>query len=155
MKINWGNGLLIAILVSSLGIVFLVILSSKENIDLVTEEYYPRELVFDQQIDKLKNTRDLQQKVIIEETADSILIRFPCTVANADWVEGEIWFYYAANKQADKKITIELNDAYIQKFALTEFTRGKCEIIIDWTDGKLGYMQQEILFLNETKFTGK
>jgi hypothetical protein len=145
MKFHWGHGLLIAIIISVLAISFLVFLSSRERIDLITEDYYPKGLKYDLQIEKIKNTNSLDKKLWIE-IRDSLIISFPQIVRSPDSIEGEIWIYSAADKFADKKLKIELNESFYQAIDLKQFHLAKYEIIVDWKANGKEYYQNEPFF---------
>ncbi len=143
MKFHWGHGLLIAIILGVSGISLMVFLSVRERIDLITEDYYPRGLTYDQQIEKIKNTNSLEKKVLIE-VSDSLIISFPRIVDPPDSISGEIWLYSAADKFADKKFQIQLNKAYYQTIDIKQLYMAKYEIIIEWRAGGKAYYQKDL-----------
>ena len=126
----------------------LVYLSSHQKIDLVTEDYYPKELVYEDQIQKLKNTHSLADRIKVEVGSDSLHIRFPEMSVPRDSISGEIWFYFPADKKADSKNSVRLNDNYEQSFSLSLFRIGRYEVIIDWQAGQTKYLQKELIFIN-------
>jgi len=148
MKFNWGHGLLIAIIVCTGGLLLLVFLSSRQKVDLVTEEYYPKELVYEEEIQKLKNTNSLTERIEVEVGSDSLHIRFPDISLPFDSISGEIWFYFPADKTADNRNAVRLSEKYEQSFSLSLFRKGKYEVIIDWQAGQTNYLQKEIVFIN-------
>lgn len=145
MKFHWGHGLLVAIILSVSGISLLVFLSSRERIDLITEDYYPKGLAYDQQMEKIKNTNSLEKKVLVE-ISDSLYISFPRIVDFPDSIRGEIWIYSAADKYEDKKLKIDLNASFYQAIELQQFNLAKYEIIVDWKAEGKEYFQKEPFF---------
>lgn len=148
MKLNWGTGLLIAIIISSLGIILLVALSAREKIDLVTEEYYPRELKYELEIEKLKNTRSLNKGIEIKQFPDSIIMHFPPIADLPEKIEGEILFYFPSDKYGDRTEAVQLDSKFCQKFKPQDFKPGKYEIIIDWKLEGKEYLQKELIFIS-------
>lgn len=146
MKINWGHGLLIAIVIGTGGILFLVYMAFRQNIDLVTEAYYPKELVYESQISKIKNTNSLVNKVLVTVYRDSLHITFPKVVDIPDNIKGEIWLYFPADKTKDKKYSIDLSDKLRQSFILSNIKKGKFEVLIDWEAQGTEYFQREIIY---------
>jgi hypothetical protein len=53
---NWGYKIAITFILFGALIIFMVVKSFQQNIDLVTDDYYQEELKYQQQIDKLENT---------------------------------------------------------------------------------------------------
>ena len=66
MKINWGTGLVIGMVLFIGFIMYFVIqiMTDKElDYDLVVEEYYKREMVYQQELDAEKNSFSLTSNV--------------------------------------------------------------------------------------------
>lgn len=144
MKFNWGHGLFITIAISIAGILTLVYLSSRIKVDLVTEEYYPKELVYQEQIEKQKNTRNLIEKVSVN-LADLMVFQFPAISADPSDIAGEILFYRPSDRALDRSEIIKLDTFYRQYFIISEFQTGKYDIIIEWNCENIEYMQKEIV----------
>jgi len=66
MKFNWGTGIVLAFIAFISFIMYFVINMStnkKYDHDLVTEQYYNKELKFQEDIDKSKNARNLETNI--------------------------------------------------------------------------------------------
>jgi hypothetical protein len=66
MKINWGTGIVIAIglfMTFILVLVYKMTVDQKYNHDLVVEEYYKKELAFQEEIDAEKNALSLSERI--------------------------------------------------------------------------------------------
>ena len=80
MRIHWGVGIVIAFIAFIGFILFFVIrMSTDTNYrhDLVTTDYYSKELTYQQHIDAAKNVQKLKEKIQIERVNDGITIYFP------------------------------------------------------------------------------
>ena len=55
MKFNWGHKILGIYFVFITGIAFMVVMSSRQKIDLVTPDYYAEEIKFQEKIDEKNN----------------------------------------------------------------------------------------------------
>lgn len=78
-KITWGHGVVLALLSFITFILFMIFIfpNGKENSELITENYYEEELVFQDVIDA-KNAADaLEQKPIYKQEKHQIVIVFP------------------------------------------------------------------------------
>lgn len=144
-KLNWGHGILIAIIVMVIAILTLVLKISNEKIELVTEDYYPKELKYEEEIQKRISTEKLSEQVTIN-IGDSIIIDFPKDFTDPSMIKGEVWFYKASNKKDDLKDSIRLNSNLSLKYPLKQFSNGKYDVIIDWKyDGTNYYHKESIL----------
>ena len=80
MKINWGTGIVIAIVAFISFIMFFVITmttSHDANHDLVTEEYYKAELGYQKEIDAERNASIAASQIEIKKSPEGLLVIFP------------------------------------------------------------------------------
>jgi len=77
---NWGKGLTIAIIAFMSFILYMVItLMTKGNADLVSEDYYKKEIEYEKEITALKNSENATEKVTINNKGEFIVFQFPNT----------------------------------------------------------------------------
>ena len=79
MKINWGTGIVIAFglfMTFILYFVFEVQSNSKYDNDLVVEEYYKHDSHFQEEMARIQNAHDLQQKPSITYNSEGVRIIF-------------------------------------------------------------------------------
>jgi nitrogen fixation protein FixH len=148
MKINWGAGIVIAILCFMGFILYFVITMSvnKEySHDLVTEKYYQQELKYQDQIEAEKNSQTLDENISIKHTADGVIVSFP---KNIDYksIKGKVFLYRPSNKQLDFEIPISISSKYLlvpEKRLLD----GRWNINIFWKYKNKDYLFKEELNL--------
>ncbi len=148
-KINWGTGIFIAFGVFMTFILFFVFLvqsDSKYDNELVVEDYYKYETGLQQQLDKEDNATNLAEKVIFENTAEGIRIKFP---AGFDYknIKGKVSLYRPSSQKLDFTIPIVLSssDLLIPK---SHLAGGRWDIIIDWNYNGTGYLNKEQLTID-------
>lgn len=77
---NWGKGLTIVIIAFMSFILYMVItLITKGNADLVSEDYYKKEIEYEKEISALKNSEEAKEKVIVKEDDNFLIFQFPTT----------------------------------------------------------------------------
>ena len=111
MKINWGTGIVIAfILFMSFILYFVITISTQKKYayDLVDEEYYKTELKYQDEIDKLKNTKKLSSKIILTKSTSGFEIEFPAEINEE--TTGTIFFYRPSTKILDFQIPLAIVD---------------------------------------------
>jgi len=82
MKINWGTGIVIAFIAFISFIMYFVVnmnVNKKYDHDLVTEDYYKKELEFQNDIDKETNAKNLVENLSWKKTTEGLVITFPET----------------------------------------------------------------------------
>ena len=80
MKINWGTGIVLAFIGFISFILYFVVRMSTDdsaNHDLVTEEYYKKELSYQQEIDASKTATEMDANLKVEKTDKGLVVYFP------------------------------------------------------------------------------
>ena len=146
MKINWGTGITITIILFIGFIMYFVIKMSSDssyNHDLVTEKYYQKELVYQQKIDASKNAAALGEKLTVEKTNKGLTLIFPSKL-DPTKIKGKVFLYRPSNKQLDFETQIAVSDSSYLLMPDKRLLDGRWNIIVDWT-----YNQQSYLFKKE------
>ncbi len=148
MKFNWGHGIILAFVLAVSGFLFLVFITTRERIDMVTEDYYPKELKYEDQIKKSKNYNALSQKVEVEINDQQVVIQFPKEAGRAEEVEGVVHFYRPSDKYLDIEEEIDLDSAFSTIFSKGDFKEGKYELIIEWRVGEKDFLTKQDIYID-------
>lgn len=73
---NWGKGIAIALTLFVGFIIFLVISIVSHTVDLETEDYYKKDITYQDEISSLENANALLDKPTIKMTATHIVVQF-------------------------------------------------------------------------------
>ncbi len=145
MKLHWGN--YIAIFFTCF-VVFMLWLISKTfsiNTELVSEDYYDKEIAYQEKIDKLSNVQRLHAAVKIIQTADSVQFIFPEIFADTA-VTGMIKLYRPSDISKDKSFSIALVNKK-QTFSKNAFTKGNYVVHVDWKANAIPFYTEESLYI--------
>jgi len=147
IKINWGTGIVIAIVLFIafiLSFVYKTIFIEKYEHHLVSEDYYKDELHYQEEIDKLNNAKYLTENVILSNTEQGIIIQFPKD-KDFNKIEGKVNFLRRSNDKLDfeKKIDLSSHSMLIEDSILV---KGKWEIRVDWQYNDEEYLLKESWF---------
>ncbi|WP_430816185.1 FixH family protein [Carboxylicivirga sp. RSCT41] len=147
MKFNWGHGIVLVIVCGVIGFLSLVFITTRERIDMVTDDYYPKELKYDNQIEKQKNYNALSQKVQVN--IDGVFeISFPDNIANAGSIKGIVHVYRPSDKSLDIEEAIKLDEHYKMRIPLSKLKSGKYELIIEWQANGQPYLTKQDVFID-------
>jgi len=146
MKINWGTGIVIALVVMISGMIFLVSIAIRQDYDLVDNDYYQKSVNYQQHIEEVKNTAALAEIIKFDQSADTLKITFP-NLGNAQEYTGEIHFYSPVEEKRDKTIKLKLDDSFAQSIDLKSLKSGRYTVKIDWSANKVSYYQEEEIVL--------
>ncbi|CAL2089280.1 FixH family protein [Tenacibaculum sp. 190524A05c] len=148
MRINWSTGIVIAIIAFITFIMFMVVtmISNNEyNHDLVTENYYQKELKYQDHIDASKNLNKLEHPLVIQKVPDGLEVNFPKDLIPTK-IKGKIFLYRPSNKALDSEIEINLNQ---HRFVISEkaLVNGRWDVVIDFIYNNQNYFyKKEIIY---------
>ena len=144
MKINWGTGIVIAIVLFMSFITFMVVkMTTNEDYshDLVVEEYYKKELAFQQEIDAEENLKLLSEKIRGERVEAGWLLEFPKDI-KASKIKGTVFLYRPSSKQLDFNFPIELSDSNLL-IPDKRLLDGRWNISVAWKYDNKDYLYKE------------
>lgn len=146
MKLNWGTGIVIAIIGFISFIMYFVISMStgkSYNHDLVSDKYYQKELEYQQTIDATKNAKALKENISIEQSIGGLIVNFP---KDFDYtkIKGKVFLYRPSNKQLDFEIPISLSETYLL-VPEKRLLGGRWNITVSWNYNNTTYFYQEEL----------
>ena len=140
IKISWGTGLLITIITFVTLLVSFALFSLTQTVNLVSKDYFPKEIAYSSKLNKLRNTDALKEKITLEQKENQITILFP-EIFKDKSLKGEIKFYYITNFKFDIDINVNTNDNK-QIVNITNFKKGRYFIKIDWEANGKKYFQE-------------
>jgi hypothetical protein len=149
MKINWGTGIAIAIALFMAFILYFVIKvqsDSKYDNELVVEEYYKHDAVFDQEMERVQNAADLIDKPIITQTGAGVTIVFPA-VFILNKIKGKVSLYRPSNKKLDFEIPISLSNPTLL-IPKSNLVGGRWDIKMEWRYEGKEYLTKETIYIN-------
>jgi len=147
MKMNWGTGIFITIVVFLIGMISLVIISSMQPLNLVMPDYYPKAIDYQSQIERIERTNALDDKIDISQDDINLIIQFP-KIDSLTTAKGKILVFFPRDNNLDKEFDIKLNSELKQLISKENMINGRCVIKIKWTQGGLEYYSEEDLMIN-------
>lgn len=134
MKIamNWGTWIVISFIIFAIGTFAMVYISMSTRVDLVTDDYYEKELKYQDHIDLVKGTNALEQPVGMEMTPDMLRISFPNIGAKASY-SGAIQLFRPSDKKSDFILPVSIDSGYTQSIPIGLFTQGLWRVKISWS----------------------
>lgn len=148
MKFNWGTGLAIWLVLFIGFIMYFVIRISTEkkyDYDLVTEEYYQKEMVFQKEMDDEANSNSLDGSISGEKSAEGWMLTFP---KNIDYskITGTVFLYRPSNKKLDFILPLELSDPTVL-IPDARLIPGRWNTIVRWNyEGEDYLYKKEIVY---------
>ena len=146
-KLNWGWSILLVYITFMLVFLFFFYKSFKElkTNELVTKDYYEKELVYGDVIKKRQNADTMRVPVKIFQKDKNLVIEFPPYVQKA---EGKIILYKPDNSKLDQEILLKLDEQNRQVINHDKLVSGRWDVIVDWQSNKVSYLKKEKMTLN-------
>ena len=146
IEFNWGTGIFLVIALFLIASFLAIQFAFKQKINLVTEDYYPKELEYQEVIDKKTNVEKHGKHILLREYDSKIYLIFPDSVAPAQ-VTGNIHFYRPSDFEKDILYPVSLNDSLIQVFNAEDFSYGKYKVFVDWEYNGTGFFQELSMYI--------
>ena len=143
MKISWGHKISIVYGLFVVGIMTMVYLTSKQNRDLVSDDYYAEELAYQEVINKSAKTASLSAPIEVVKSENMLNINFPIEF-DKKISKGKWTLYYAADIKKDIKGEFEISNRSL-KLDFPINASGLYLFQIDWiSDGVSYYYEKQI-----------
>lgn len=143
MKINWGWGIGIFYSIFVLTMISIVYVTTFYKPDMVSDDYYRDEQVFQKQIDKSINTQklEIQPSILIKE--GSLVVKFP---ENMKDIKGFLKLFRPSDSKLDQKIELNVNDNNTFNLDLKNIQKGKWLVKINWESAGVSYYIERTIF---------
>ena len=142
---NWGTKIVMVYAAFVAGIVFMVFKSSTQNTDLVTTDYYEKELKYQDKIDEIARTAALKAPVEYRLENNTLTIIFPKDFTGKKLV-GEAVLYCPSDEKKDIKQPFTVLDEVL-KLTVPAGSEGLYELHLSWQDGGVSYYFEKKIFI--------
>jgi nitrogen fixation protein FixH len=140
MKFNWGHGIFTFYVFFVATLVFVVIKSRTFDNDLVTEEYYARDINYQQEFDRRQNSDALSDPLRLVETAGGYDLQFPASGAGK--VAGTLHLYRPSTKNDDRRLPLRVDGDGVMSLPLAGMNPGRYAAIVEWSAGGVAYYDE-------------
>lgn len=145
MRISWGNKIILMYVGFVIMILSMVIMSMREKVDMVTSDYYEKELHFQRQIEAAAHFRASGAGVSIVQSHGELLLKF----------QGEVWpkagsmvlqFYRPSDQSLDFEVPFSAGPYAQQRIVHPTLTKGLYKVKAAWTFQGREYFFEESFF---------
>lgn len=146
MKFNWGYKIAAFYLLFVVGIVYLVVRSSMQQIDLVTADYYGEEIRYQDRINETHNAQALSAPVDVRFGQGVITLDFPAELRGKQ-IEGTAQLYCPADQKKDLTRNISTADNLV-KITVPAQNTGFHQLKLKWKADGVNYYFEKNINLN-------
>ena len=130
---NWGYKILFVYLAFVGGIVWMVFKSSNQKVDLVTTDYYAKELKYQDRIDAVKRTAALSAPLKYEIINSKMIISFPKEFAEQK-INVSVLLYCPSDETKDIKQELVTTNGTVSA-TIPAGNKGAYELQVSWKAG--------------------
>lgn len=147
MKLNWGTGIVIAIILFLIVSFVMIFHFMNQKVDLVTDNYYEKTLVYQTQIDEAERSREFNKEIKVQYLNNQLKIIFSDSTAKRI-NNGEIYFYRPSDSGKDFKFAFELNENAELELDAEKIERGYWKVFFKWMMNGESYSVERTLMIN-------
>jgi hypothetical protein len=148
----WPLGIVLTLVGFCAGTVGLVVMACTQRVDLVSPDYYERELNYQGQIDQVERTHRAvsQGTIAYDSVGKSISVCLPADQAGlAVW--GSIELYRPSAARMDHAVSLKPDAKGIQHLDASGLAPGLWRVRVSWTSEKQNYyLEQKVVVGSKT-----
>ena len=143
---SWGYKIVLAFLAFVVFLGILVYRTMNNKIDLVAEDYYEQELLYQDEIIKIRNARSLDPSVQIQlvTAAKQLFIKFP---SQHKVKHGSLDLYRPSDAALDRKLELvsDQNNQFV--LFIGDLASGLWQVKLEWQADSISYLQEQNIYL--------
>ena len=145
---KWPAAIIIVYSIFAIGLIVIVLFTKSNNVQLVSDNYYEKTLIFENQIQASKNVKALSEEpdINIVKNTKQIILTLPL-VFNPDQIRGEILLFRPSDAHQDDKIKMSFNSDNKQIISYNNMAAGKWKVMLNWTDGTKDYFFEKVIII--------
>lgn len=147
MKISWGIKIAATYIIFVIGVIIMVLIFMNQDVHLVTDNYYAKELEYQEQIDKVDRTSRLKEQLQIANLQSDIKFIFPAEFSSSV-ISGRIDFYRPSDQSQDFTVEIRTDSLLTQIISTAKLMKGVWKVKVDWSANGDTYYNEKILMVN-------
>lgn len=146
MKIygNWALGITLLYGGFALFIVGFFVVSTFNKVDLVEQNYYDKEIAYQQHIDKLQRTKAMANPLVWKREQENLILQFPKQFIS---IKGSVKLYRPSDSGNDQVIQLRPDKENAQVVSLNKMDKGLWRMQVSWQVDTSGYYNEDILFI--------
>lgn len=142
---NAGKWIVIAFVLFTVFIGTLVTICIREDISLVSKDYYKEELAYEDQMKRMNNTSRLSARISVSINEDMLELNFGRKLSID---KGTLKLFRPSNSQMDRDFSVESVETASLSFNLHDVHAGLYRIKLTWVMGGKEYYYEDVIFIS-------
>jgi hypothetical protein len=141
---NFGNWIVVAFILFATFIATLVTVCVRQDVSLVSKDYYKEELGYQEQIHRLNNTASLAAKPVIKVVNQTLQVKFN----QSEKIEnGELKLFCPSNTKMDRIFTVTTSNETTRTFDINSLQKGMYRAKLFWKMNGKEFYQEEVIYI--------
>ena len=143
--ILWPYAIVVCMVLFMAYIAMFVYKAMKQDVDLVSKDYYQQEIEYQDRIESVKRTQALGD-VMLDYKAESksILLQMPATYKDKN-LSGTVTLFRPSDDKMDKEIPLQLGRDQSQLLETQDLESGLWKVRVNFTDGQDTYYTEKTI----------
>lgn len=146
MKLHAGHAVIVVMAIFILIMTQFMVRAYQNQESLVAEDYYAKEIRYQEQIDKLHNTSALEEAVRIEALPGRLVIDFPQAM-HGQAITGELFLMRPSDARSDLRIPVVADANGRFTVDTGEQLKGAYTVQLEWQSGGTAYLTEDNVHL--------
>ncbi len=142
---NWGKCIVVSFVLFAVFIRSLVTVCVRQDINLVTKDYYKAELVYQDQIERQQNARLLDSKPTFAVVDNEYLVVSFDLFNEVE--KGEVKLFRPSNEKLDQDFELQASGDVTQRFKLNAVNKGMYRVKMLWTMNGKEFYTEEVIYI--------
>jgi hypothetical protein len=143
IQMNWGTKIAISLGAFITFIVALGAMMMYSNKEGVEKDYYEKDLLYEQEIQALRNAQNLSNKVKFEIEAENLVIYYPKEIQK---YEGKVILERPNNAQKDQVQRMQIDENNRQQVDISRLQKGLWKVQVFWEMNGKKYQSEKYDF---------
>ena len=141
---NFGKWIVVAFVLFAVFIATLVAVCVRQDVSLVTKEYYQEELRYQEQIERRNNTEALAEVPRISVRGNKVVVIDYAMLPDIE--KGELRLFRPSDSRLDQSFDVARSSTTSQKFEISNARPGLYKARLTWLqDGKEYYLEKIVV----------
>lgn len=140
---DWGKGILLVIIAFVGFILTLVVISVRQDdIHLVTENYYEKEIKYQDQIEREKSAAALDREVLVfDAQAKAVVLDLPVGA------KGNLQLFRPSDARLDQELSLDITNEGKTTVPLEKLKSGYWRVQLTWTENGVEFYEEKKISL--------
>ncbi len=138
---NWGWKIAIVYIAFAMMTVGFVVFGSMQKVSLVEEDYYVKEIKYQEQIDRMKNAVESPDGFSVDYNAAQYLLSLQ--YSGDELVTGEIHLFRPSDAKEDILLPLHPDETGLQNIDAKQLLKGLWVVKVNWTSGGKDYFKSQ------------